>query len=615
MPCLAQVKNSFLPLQPPFENHHLHDVRFFATLLVCLLCTAADTSACFILFVRDGKNILVANHEDWFTSDGAIRTIPPAAGKYGSVIFTFLSEGWAQGGMNEKGLFIDAAHTPYQEISFDDHQKKPNGYIWQMVLDKAATVREAIALLKQYQLPELSEATIMLADASGDAVLIGVHDHNLDIRSVDGETLMQTNFNQWHPELSNEPTCWRFGAASQHLHDSSEATIDNMRSILSKTHQGTMTVYSNIYDLKNKTIYTYNRRDFANPIVVSLPQIFLNGDCLLSLDSIAKNPKHWDECAIRKKKSMTIRGKVLDENGMPLSYVNIGVPGKNAGTLSDPDGSFTITVPAALENDSLHFSSVGFATRKIAVRNASENLAVQLTISDVMLREVIVSGKKIATRTARLGWMGGKDGILPLDTIQGGGAVALMVESPRMPIYIEKLQVRLMYNSKETLTLRLHFFEYDSLLDRPGAELLTKEIMLRENKRFGWARFDLSEYNITLNRNKFFVAFEWIDDQQTRSRMLTGLRAWESWKKEQYLAGNKKVECITDTSSQACGYKYHGNMMDWPGFKDLPPFTGLMIETGKTAKTTALRTFQRKTSFGEWTEIPSTLNAVITVRY
>jgi len=591
-------------------------MKFCAVILLFLLAITPNTRACFILFVRNGENILVANHEDWFASDGAVRIIPPSGGKYGSVIFTFASEGWAQGGMNEKGLFFDAAHTPHQEITFENDKRKTDTYVWQMLLDKAATVREAIAIIKDYQVPELSEATIMLADASGEAALIGVHNHKLDIMPVRGQTLLQTNFNQWHPELSDEPTCWRFGAAQKHLIQSPEATIDNMLSILRKTHQDSLTVYSNVYDLKNKIVYTHNRRNLNNPIIIRLSEIFIHGDCLLLLDSLAATPRFWDQCAARRKEAITISGKVVNEKGIPLSYVNIGVPEKNAGTLSDPDGSFEITLPSALLNDSLYFSYMGFDTQKVAIQNASGRITIQLNPSSKMLSEVTIVAKKLKTNIARLGWMGGKDGILPLDTIQGGGAVALLVEAPANPVYVEKLQVRLMYNSKDTLTLRLHFFDYDSILNCPGKELGEKEILLQENKRFGWLRFDLSKHSIIVNKKKFFVAFEWIDNQQTRSRMLSGLRAWEKWKKEQYLAANKKVEYIAPSADLPYpSYKYHGNMMDWPGFKDLPPFTGLMVETGKTPETSALRTFERKTSFGKWNEIQSTLNAVITVHY
>ena len=339
---------------------------------------------------------------------------------------------------------------------------------------------------------------------------------------------------------------------------------------------------------------------------------------LLSLltHSLASSADYWHHFQPRPKQSLTITGKVVDEKNRPIPYVNIGVPEKNVGTLSDPDGTFTITLPPELLDDSLHFSSVGFDPQQIAIRNAPRDLIIHLHSSDIMLREVTVEAKHLRTKIARLGWMGGKDGILPLDTIQGGGAVALLVEAPGQPVYVEKLQVRLMYNSRDTLTLRLHLYDYDSLHHRPGDELLTNEILLRENKKFGWLRFDLSAYSIVVSRKKFFVAFEWIDDQQTRTRMLIGLHAWEQWKKEQYQAGNPKVAYTPPSTDHPYpSYKYYGNMMQWPGFKDLPPFTGLMIETGKTSETQSLRTFERKTSFGPWTEIPSTLNAVITVRY
>ena len=96
----------------------------------------------------------------------------------------------------------------------------------------------------------------------------------------------------------------------------------------------------------------------------------------------------------------------------------------------------------------------------------------------------------------RLGWMGGKDGILPLDTVMGGGAVALLVEAPRAPFYIEKLQLRLMYNSKDTIKFRFHVYEFDSINRKPGKDLLNREIILTEEKKFGWLRFDLSHENI-----------------------------------------------------------------------------------------------------------------------
>lgn len=583
----------------------------FFTIIVC----THHAHSCLILVYKDANHILVANHEDWFANDAAIRINPPTPGRYGSITFTFLSEGWAQGGMNEKGLFFDAAQTPYQDISFDSTKRKPTSYPWQEILDKAGTVQQALNLLQNYALDELEEITVMLADATGEAVILGVHDHRLDIRRPTGPYLIQTNFNQWHPELSEEPVCKRYETAEQVISAPSAVGVDDILSVLKQTHQDSMTVYSNLYDLKNKTILTYNKRDFENAIVTKIPNAFEYGECLLSLDSLAQDP-HFSFCTVNTK-TFSIKGRIVDENGNQIPYVNIGLSKKNIGTLSDPDGSFEIDVPSSTLNDSLIFSSVGFETLKIPVNKLAKSstpISIKINSTAILLKEVTVSEKRLNRRIERLGWMGGKDGILPFDTIMGGGAVALLVESPKAPFLIEKLQVRLMYNSKDTLKLRFHVYEFDSINKQPGKELLTRQIILKETKRFGWLRFDLSHEKIILNNRRIFIAFEWIDERDYRLKMLQGLRHWERWKESQFRLGNKKVEFIKPQENQPAGYyKYHGNMMDWPGFKDLPPFTGLMVESGKRAETEKLLTFERKTSFGEWKETPSTLNAVITI--
>jgi hypothetical protein len=129
----------------------------------------------------------------------------------------------------------------------------------------------------------------------------------------------------------------------------------------------------------------------------------------------------------------------------------------------------------------------------------------------------------------------------------------------------------------------------------------------------GTVAFSQSSSALGIDAKRFFVGFEWIESRADRAKMLAGLRDWERWRKQQYEAGNKKVEKrMTDGKTS---YKYVGDMRDWPGFSQLPPFTGLMVETGKTSQTRKYRTFERKTSFGKWTELGSTLNAVVTISY
>ncbi|MEM6358886.1 MAG: carboxypeptidase-like regulatory domain-containing protein [Bacteroidota bacterium] len=589
-------------------------MRLTLLLLVLLSFINMRLSACFILSWSDGDRALVGNHEDWFANDAAIKIIPPDRDAYGSVIFTFESECWAQGGMNEKGLFFDGAYTPFQEVTFPSHTVKHPGYIWQEMLDKCATVKEALIFLQRYKLTELQKVHIVIADALGNAALLGVREGQLAIKERTSEYLMQTNFNPWHPELSDEPTCQRYNTGEKILGMRTQVSQENMLEVLKQTHQDSLTVYSNIYDLKAKSITTYYQTKFDRPITISLPEIFRKGICMVSLSELTKDFAVMETCSNRIE-TYELNGRVLDgETREPVPYANIGILDKNLGTLSDPDGTFSISVPAQYADDTLLFSSLGYAISKYRVADLNSR-TIYLTPNSIVLDEISVVGKT-SFKKARLGWMKGKDGIVPFDTVQGGGAVALLIEAPSAPVWVNKVQLRLLYNSKDTSRFRLRFYSYDSLTGAPGAELLNKDVILRENRRFGWMRFDLLSHDIFINERKVFVGFEWLDERRSREQFLAGLAKWEAWKKSEYEKGNSKVEFIARKGDSTSGYyKYHGNMMNWPGFHELPPWTSLMVQSGKNERTKALKTFERKTSFGEWKEKDSTLNAVVQISY
>jgi len=85
---------------------------------------------------------------------------------------------------------------------------------------------------------------------------------------------------------------------------------------------------------------------------------------------------------------VTVTGTVKDEDG-PLPGVNILVKGTTQGTITDPNGKFSIIVPDA--SSILVFSSVGYLTQEIAVegRNILEVIMKQESAS---LSELVVVG-------------------------------------------------------------------------------------------------------------------------------------------------------------------------------------------------------------------------------
>ena len=83
----------------------------------------------------------------------------------------------------------------------------------------------------------------------------------------------------------------------------------------------------------------------------------------------------------------TISGTVTDTSGNPLAGVNLVVESKNVGTISDLNGSFSIT---ADPNDVLVFSMVGFKTVTVPIAGREE-VFVSLEEDVTVLGEVVLN--------------------------------------------------------------------------------------------------------------------------------------------------------------------------------------------------------------------------------
>ena len=98
------------------------------------------------------------------------------------------------------------------------------------------------------------------------------------------------------------------------------------------------------------------------------------------------------------QQNKTIKGKVLDDLGVPVIGANVVVKGTTVGTITDIDGNFTLEVPA---NAVLEVSYVGYATLDVKVGN-QRNLSITMKEDSHALQELVVVGygtQKKATLT------------------------------------------------------------------------------------------------------------------------------------------------------------------------------------------------------------------------
>jgi predicted choloylglycine hydrolase len=264
--------------------------RIIATILFVFILPAAF--GCFIMFLTDGKNILVGNHEDWYGRDAEVSFIPASGNKLGMVYFDFASEKTAQGGMNEAGLFFDGTRTPNSPYPANDKKKDCHCYIWTKILAECTTVEQAIGYLKQFKIAELEDIHVMFADKHGHSAVAGVYNGELQLHLRSGNYQLLTNFNPSNPSYGGETFCTRYAAADSMLHADSSVTIENIQEIFAKTHQEDLTIYSNIYNLTTGDVYIYSlytRNNFTNKIKLNLAKELKKGKHSILLTSLFKN--------------------------------------------------------------------------------------------------------------------------------------------------------------------------------------------------------------------------------------------------------------------------------------------------------------------------------------
>jgi TonB-linked SusC/RagA family outer membrane protein len=107
-------------------------------------------------------------------------------------------------------------------------------------------------------------------------------------------------------------------------------------------------------------------------------------------------------CAfVSKSQTLTISGRVLDDNGAPIPFASIILKGKSkTGTSSDADGKFSIN---ATKGNVLTISAINYITAEVTIGTGA-TLEIKLTPAKVDLSEVVVTAMGIKRSERALGY-------------------------------------------------------------------------------------------------------------------------------------------------------------------------------------------------------------------
>ena len=239
--------------------------------------------SCTIFFISHKESAFFGNNEDWKNPFTKVWYEPAEDGKYGRVHFGF-DNFQPQGGMNEKGLCFDGfATTPKKVLkSLNKPNYKGNNFL-DTIMAQCATVEEVLKEFDKYNLHFMERAMFFYADATGDAAII----EGDQIIRKEGRYQIVTNFYQSEVKDRKIP-CDRYKIADAMLNDADRVSVDLCKRVLAATHaEGQYpTVYSNIYDLKNRVVYLYHFHNFQNVVKIDLAEELKKGARRMDLPAL-----------------------------------------------------------------------------------------------------------------------------------------------------------------------------------------------------------------------------------------------------------------------------------------------------------------------------------------
>jgi len=113
-------------------------------------------SPCSVFNYTDGSGTRVGRNLDWLpSSSGWVRFMQPTARGFGALFFGADDDVWPQGGMNDQGLVLGMAATPYLQITGNPDGLPMEMDFWELLFSQCATVPAVLAFLSLYNLASI----------------------------------------------------------------------------------------------------------------------------------------------------------------------------------------------------------------------------------------------------------------------------------------------------------------------------------------------------------------------------------------------------------------------------------------------------------------------------
>ncbi|HUS86321.1 MAG TPA: tetratricopeptide repeat protein [Bacteroidales bacterium] len=254
--------------------------RFILIAFVLIAALKTESYPCTIIMVSGSNTALAGSNEDSVFPLTMVWYVPASGNYYARVCFGYkMIFNSIQGGMNEKGLFVDGNSLGKQGWKQNETKKTLIGPLLDMILATCANIEEVKEFFNTYNTPVLDQARIPVMDKSGASMIVEWYNGDVVFLETDETYQVATNF-VGSKYIGTEKPCWRYNRAVEHLGTKDSYSVEVVRDALDATHvevDNSITVYSFICDLKNGDIYVCNYHDYNNPLKFNLKEEIMKG--------------------------------------------------------------------------------------------------------------------------------------------------------------------------------------------------------------------------------------------------------------------------------------------------------------------------------------------------
>jgi CarboxypepD_reg-like domain len=193
-------------------------------------------------------------------------------------------------------------------------------------------------------------------------------------------------------------------------------------------------------------------------------------------------------------------GKVIvHENNSGVAFVNVGIIGKNVGTVTDQSGNFSLQLDKIYDKDSIRFSMIGYESRSFLVRAFKDNAikTIYLGPKSYSLTEVKIVYHK--AREVRLGIPVTSDALKSGFAENNLGSELGVKLKSKGQVKLEDINLNVATCTYDSVTYRLNI--YQTIDEIEYKNILTQPIYISFSK-------DKIDKPITLGLGKYSIVVE-----------------------------------------------------------------------------------------------------------